>query len=149
MDLLATEIIINILLHIPYENIWKIALVNKNIYSIYQELKSKEQILPINKLSQFSKFIKQGYRYLYINVKVSKIINITQYSPYSISFILKDGCMVNIYFTNNEIKIIHYYNKLGEEIKNLGLIIDSPFIHKCKKLTELNKNLKHITIMRD
>ena len=144
MDKIPYDIIYLLFNTIYYEDTYSLALVNKNYYDIYRKLKTLEKTINFINLTNIKKYVPLGYRYLNINYK---IINITQYSKDLVHVILQNGDSITLYFDDKE---KNRYNKIkGSQrkyyhIKNIELIIQSPFNIKCKILSGINNNVSKL-----
>ena len=108
-------------LKIIYNNLYKfnqyIPLINKTQKEYENTLKNE---------------IQKGFRYMEINNKVLKIINILEYFNSGFNIILTNGFIINI---NNYIKIYGYKNiEKTINIDNIKLIKKSKFNYKLKPI---------------
>ena len=110
----------------------------KSLKIIYNNLYKFNQYIPlINKTQKeyeniLKKEIQKGFRYMEINNKVFKIINILEYFNSGFNIILTNGFIINI---NNYIKIYGYKNiEKTINIDNIKLIKKSKFNYKLKPI---------------
>ena len=110
----------------------------KSLKMIYNNLYKYNQYIPlINKTQKEYKNtlkneIQKGFRYMEINNKVFKIINILEYFNSGFNIILTNGFIINI---NNYIKIYGYKNiEKTINIDNIKLIKKSKFNYKLKNI---------------
>jgi len=110
----------------------------KSLKMIYNNLYKYNQYIPlINKTQKNYKNIlkneiQKGFRYMEINNKVFKIINILEYFNSEFNIILTNGFIINI---NNYIKIYGYKNiEKTINIDNIKLIKKSKFNYKLKPI---------------
>ena len=109
----------------------------KSLKIIYDNLYKFNQYIPLinnNKVSNILKNeIQKGYRYIEINNKVFKIINILEYFTTGFNIILINGFIIGI--TENYIKITGYKNiEKIINIENIKLIKKSKFNYKLKPI---------------
>ena len=110
----------------------------KSLKMIYNNLYKFNQYIPlINKTQKeyeniLKNEIQKGFRYMEINNKVFKIINILEYFNSGFNIILTNGFIINI---NNYIKIYGYKNiEKTINIDNIKLIKKSKFNYKLKPI---------------
>ena len=110
----------------------------KSLKMIYNNLYKYNQYIPlINKTQKeyentLKNKIQKGFRYMEINNKVFKIINILEYFNSGFNIILTNGFIINI---NNYIKIYGYKNiEKTINIDNIKLIKKSKFNYKLKPI---------------
>tara|TARA_B110001469_G_scaffold126654_1_gene144909 strand:- start:1818 stop:2273 length:456 start_codon:yes stop_codon:yes gene_type:complete len=111
----------------------------KSLKMIYNNLYKYNQYIPlINKTQKeyentLKNKIQKGFRYMEINNKVFKIINILEYFNSGFNIILTNGFIINI--NNYYIKIYGYKNiEKIIDIDNIKLIQKSKFNYKLKPI---------------
>ena len=115
------------------------ALAVVKIFSVYNNLYKFNQYIPlINKTQKNYKNIlkneiQKGFRYMEINNKVFKIINILEYSNSGLNIILINGFIINV---NNYYIKIHGYKNIEKtiDIDKIKLIKKSTFNYKLKPI---------------
>jgi hypothetical protein len=111
----------------------------KSLKMIYNNLYKFNQYIPlINKTQKeyeniLKNEIQKGFRYMEINNKVFKIINILEYSNPGFNIVLINGFIINI---NNYYIKIHGYKNIEKtiDIENIKLIKKSKFNYKLKPI---------------
>jgi hypothetical protein len=109
----------------------------KSLKIIYNNLYKFNQYIPLNNNTEVSNILKneiqKGYRYIEINNKVFKIINILEYLSFGFNIVLTNGFIIGI--TENYIKITGYKNiEKTIDIENIKLIKKSKFNYKLKPI---------------
>jgi hypothetical protein len=128
-----------------------LSLTNSKMYKIYNELKEKEKTYYINEklnIRDLGSYISNGFRYIQIKENIEKIINVTHhFNKKQISFFFISGNHIFInmdYFEVRKIEITYHNKKNNEKVNNIKLIIESPFIIKCKIINGINEKLENI-----
>ena len=128
MDNIPQEIIYLFFQYLNPIQAQQFSLVNKKTNFIYQNIKKKNEYIPIdNKL--FIPMIELGHRFIEINNINYKIINIISYGLPNYFIIFSSGGMVYIGLNK-----YLYLEKNKEEVKNIKLIYRSNFISKIKAI---------------
>ena len=128
MDNIPQEIIYLFFQYLNPIQAQQFSLVNKKTNFIYQNIKKKNEYIPIdNKL--FIPMIELGHRFIEINNINYKIINIISYGLPNYFIIFSSGGMVYIGLNK-----YLYLEKNKEEVKNIKLIYQSNFISKIKAI---------------
>jgi len=110
----------------------------KSLKIIYNYLYKFNQYIPLQNNTKATNILKneiqKGYRYIEINNKVFKIINILEYFTTGFNIILINGFIIGI--TQNYIKITEYKNiEKIINIENIKLIKKSKFNYKLKPIS--------------
>ena len=136
--LILNEDILNIifinLTHIEAQNLSQTC---QSLKMIYNNLYKFNQYIPLINNIEVSNILKneiqKGFRYMEINNKVFKIINILEYFNSGFNIILTNGFIINI--NNYYIKIYGYKNiEKPIDIDNIKLIKKSKFNYKLKPI---------------
>jgi hypothetical protein len=109
----------------------------KSLKIIYNNLYKFNQYIPLNNNTEVSNILKneiqKGYRYIEINNKVFKIINILEYLSFGFNIVLTNGFIINV--NNYYIRIYGYKNiEKTIDIENIKLIKKSKFNYKLKPI---------------
>ena len=142
---LPQEIIQKIYTYLNYKEAKKLSLVNTKLKNIFNEIDIftlYNEIRSSNDVSIIKSSIENNNRFIEINNKVFKIINISNYISNCYCIICKEGII--IYINSSQNKIILRGNDsqiLNNKYNSFKIISYSKFIYKCKELKELNKKL--------
>ena len=131
MDLLSNEILFKIFLNLNIIETKNLSLVSKKFNSIFNYLHKKNKYINVNfsNKNKILDFVQLGYRYMFFNNNISKIINI------------KSGCnFYKIYTYDGYIIYIRPVNISCHNLKkksytnNIKLLINSKFNIKSKQI---------------
>ena len=97
ISLLPYDIIIKIFLNLNIIEAKNLSCCNNYFKYIYEDLKKKNQYLPLDEINLFKNCINKGFRFIKINNNYYKIINVIEYFNDSHTIMFKNGFMLNIY----------------------------------------------------
>jgi len=131
MDLLSNEILFKIFLNLNIIETKNLSLVSKKFNSIFNYLHKKNKCINVNfsNKNKILDFVRLGYRYMFFNNNISKIINIKSgYNFYKIY--TYDGYIIYI----RPVNITCHNLKKNLYTNNIKLIINSKFNIKSKQI---------------